>query len=511
MTHPMRTMVLVVGLAATGVAAAHGQAPLGPAKSDGPVILQSTGGFIQGKFGEKDDTFELGYVSRLDKRIADIRRKQRAGTDAGSRIHHVGLIGFDLQGTPSNGTASIFSGDRLTTGGQVTLTLGRAFIASSLPSYLDVVGQGNANLLDIIECNLDARDLTVLKGARENLTKVTDRLSKLAQDASQSSNGDPSFSLLFNEARELQEKFDSRIAAFHEPTKSDNPPTAPTSITVEPLHGKLCVKWVADKTAKKFRVTRKNLSSQEEDTREVYAPCFIDPDAQPGQAYQYVVVSVNDKGDSPQATKDVTVPPKPATGKSKGGPGFDMAHLKISAKASKSTLFDALKPFSDQFSKKSFAGFGVELGYQANYGGAIPYIWGISGGVARTNNADTLTSVEATDQQMITGPDGTQRTITTTRKGLKGDYKEETAGTLKFDLIIYPDLLSASANGSNPRGSVALDLFARTAFASETKIIAGLGVYLTKPGNPLKVYGGVNIYRDADRKLAVDLVAGFPF
>jgi hypothetical protein len=192
------------------------------------------------------------------------------------------------------------------------------------------------------------------------------------------------------------------------------------------------------------------------------------------------------------------------------GPIYDAWFARLGFTAGSTTLFDSSKPFGNQFQDKNYNGYSAQMGYSSRWGGSFPVIVGLSGGVARSSNVDQLKSTDVTETQTLTSPDGTtKRVISTKRTGLVGDFKERTGGLGKIDIVLYPGLAAASRDGKNPRSTIALDVFGRA--QEGERFIFGLGTYVTKPGSPTSVYGGLNIYRAASKKLAIDLVAGFPF
>lgn len=196
---------------------------------------------------------------------------------------------------------------------------------------------------------------------------------------------------------------------------------------------------------------------------------------------------------------------------------YDWLTVQASIERNDVTLFNASEPFTEQFSKRRFDGYGVTLHYNAQFGGRVPTVAGVSFGMRRINNADDLAQVSVTDRRVFTAPDGsTQRTADRTRKGLSGDYAVSRPATLNTDLVFYP-FLTGGAVGSPAdiramaKASVALNLFTRSTLGSDGQFVPGVGAYVTAPGAPLKVYGGVNVYRSTDNGTAANIVAGFGF
>ena len=192
------------------------------------------------------------------------------------------------------------------------------------------------------------------------------------------------------------------------------------------------------------------------------------------------------------------------------GPIYDAWFIRLGLNAGTATFFDASNPFGEQFSDEDYTGYSAQIGYNVRFGGPLPLILAVSGGVIQSNNVDELSSIEVTETQTFTSPDGvTIRGTTQKRAGLVGEFSQETDPVGKFDLVFYPWLAAASRDGNNLKSTLALDLFGRVGWG--TPLIYGIGAYVTQPGSPTSVYGGLNVYRAENEKLAIDLVVGFPF
>ena len=128
-------------------------------------------------------------------------------------------------------------------------------------------------------------------------------------------------------------------------------------------------------------------------------------------------------------------------------------------------------------------------------------------GIKRANNVNDLDKVQIEEKRTIVSPDGlTQRTSTITRSGLRGSYEESTRATINSDFVFYPFLTPGAR-----KASIAFNVFTRSTLGDRGSFIPGIGVFVTAPGAPLKVYGGVSVYRDKNKDAAVDIVAGFGF
>lgn len=187
---------------------------------------------------------------------------------------------------------------------------------------------------------------------------------------------------------------------------------------------------------------------------------------------------------------------------------YDWLTLQASYARSSATLYNAGSPYPTQFTRREFTGYGVQLAYNAEFKTSrMPFILGVAGGVKRANNVDDLGRVQVEEKRTSTSPDGlTQRTTTTTRTGLAGTYEEATRATISSDFVFYPFLTPIAR-----KTSVAFNVFTRSALGAGGYFIPGVGAFVTAPGAPLKVYGGVSVYRDRNQQAGVDLVAGFGF
>lgn len=195
---------------------------------------------------------------------------------------------------------------------------------------------------------------------------------------------------------------------------------------------------------------------------------------------------------------------------------YDWFTVQASIERTSFTLYDPVQPYASQFSTRDFRGFALSAHYNAEFGGAIPTVAGLSFGVKRTNNADELPTLTVNERRTFTAPDGmTERTYDRTRKGLGGTYEEQNQITLNTDLVFYPFLVAPRAGGAMPpskaKASVAFNLFSRNRLGSDGRFVPGVGAYVTAPGAPLKVYGGVNVYRGTDKGVSANVVAGFNF
>jgi hypothetical protein len=418
------TGAALAGLLAIGGGGAQAQAPLGPAKTDSPVSLEQGAGFVLLDLTKQEDktspVIRLGYQAF----VGDGVRRMRADNPQ-TDIHNVPYYSVNIAGTPSGDVANIFGGGEVSTGADVQLSFGQAYVLSFATP----------------------RDVSV---ASANVRQI----KALADEIEEAKNKRPSDQAAITQAR--------------------------TDLTA--IRGSLVGKQEAS------RLT----------------------------AYRLLFQAVIDYADAVAAytAPDMAVKPSPPDPKAimgqRRGPIYDAWFVRLGLNAGSTTLFDAARPFGEQFEEKDYNGYSAQLGYSVRFGGSLPYIVALSGGVKRSSNVDDLGSVEVTETQSFTSPDGvTRRGTNRKRTGLVGEFEQETNALGKFDLVLYPGLAAASRDGENPKSTLAIDIFGRAERGSRTSY--GVGAYITRPGSPTSVYGGVNAYRAADGKLAIDLVAGFPF
>lgn len=457
---------LCASLSVNPFAVAHAQTslaqlPLGSAKSDGSITLETSGGFLQANFNAKSDQgepiFKVGYLQRADAQIA-YKRNSRPDVP----VRHIPLYGLQLEVSPSGNVGSLFRSNSIATGARITFTIGEAYLASSLLSR---------NELDV---HLSDRSLSEVESA----------LATLGQRA-------------IAQQRNILLDFQAELRASLRPNRTD------------PI-------FHAERASLLARA-RALLQQVEKRLSELPSASHSPGDnARPGQrggALPPVRGDSSAVGKGGGNAQGGVV----ATGGTKltarGDLIYDAWNTQIGFTRSSYELFDPKQAFVSQFSRKDFNGYSIQAAYNAFYGGRkLPRIFGVALGYARKNNAGELDTVTATDRQTIAAADGlTQRILESQRKGLQGDYRENSVMTLKTDAVFYPDLFHSIKDPASIRSTIAIDLFTRSTLGSGGRFVYGAGLYLTQPGNPLKVYGGVNVYKDTDNKLAVNLTTGFNF
>lgn len=426
----------------------HAQAPLGPAKSDSAITLQGSGGYLRLDFTEKDSKTQPVLKLGYQSQMSEQIKRARMVDPAGN-VHHIPLWSIDVQGTASNGSAALFSGSGAATGADIKFSYGKAYLASYIPSAVS----------DDLTSNFDLMQV---------------QLNRIETAKARALN-DPDIAVRQRKVEQLIADVKKKSAEAKSKGKFEDVARA----TVIQDYGEEIIQYANEQKGDLDKPTPPDLSQFDRPNRWLL---------------------------------------------------YDALVFRAGYSRGSHTLYtpDLSKAFAGQFATKDFDGWSAQVGYNRNYGGPLPFIIGVAVGGGRYNNADSLTSVKVTDTVRVTDTNSTttttstetgvnmathtttdDRTKTRDRTGLTGDYKVSTVGTAKFDIVLYPEIANASKDGKKPRASVALDFFGRA--KGGTPFVYGIGAYITQPGAPQKVYGGLNLYRNEQRKLAVDIVAGIPF
>ena len=436
--HTFSKATIALAALALGGRTLPAQAPLGPATSDSPISLERGAGFLTVDLTKAHDktapVIRFGYQSLL----GDATRA-RGNADRESDVHNVPYYSVSLTGIPSGDVANLFSAGALSTGADLQLSFGQAYLLSYVT----------------------ARDVRAVAASIAALSTNADEIERIRRASS---------------AAQLREPVNRAVVGALQDSVAQR---------------------VRSVTTRRTALATRLAETQQASVRAQFE-IAID------YADRILAYATSNTADKPAA-----LDPLAAFGQ-RDGPIYDAWFARVGVNAGSATFFDAAQPFSQQFRSRSYQGYSAQLGYSVRFGGALPFILAASGGVIRSSNVDELGSVTVTETQTFTSADGsTQRGTSRKRVGLVGDFVEETKALGKFDAVIYPGLAAASREGKPPRSTIALDLFGR---ATRTlPFVYGVGAYLTKPGSPTSVYGGVNAYRATDRKLAIDLVVGFPF
>ena len=484
-------VLMVVGGLLAGERGVWAQAPFGPVDSDSPITMETESGFLLLDVTKKGDktapVIKLGYQSLVGDRV-----RPRRALSPEKDVHDVWYYSLNLTGVPSDDVAHIFSGRDVSRGADVQLSVGQAYLRSyATPLSTSVANTDIKNVsnradrtelarknLDAARSDLDkARLVTNADERKLELQRISTVVGTVQKDVAVSQVDITTTSVMVD--RHLA---DAKSAAY----KAVYGEIAPYARSVA------AYALSAGTAAKELKDAVDELVVANAATTPTYAQHMA--------AYE-----------REQAAVKPTPPEDPRmTLSQRGGPIYDAWFLRVGFNAGSATLFDPAKPFGDQFQKREYNGYSLQGGYNIRCGGRFPVIVGLAGGLGRASNVDQLKSVEATDTQTFTSTDGTiERVTTKKRAGLVGEFKEETGGLAKIDVVLYPGLAAASRDGKDPKSTIAIDLFSRV--QKGAPLSYGIGAYVTKAGSPTSIYGGLNLYRGDDKKLAIDLVGGIPF
>jgi len=179
---------------------------------------------------------------------------------------------------------------------------------------------------------------------------------------------------------------------------------------------------------------------------------------------------------------------------------YDRLALKLTYGFESFTVYDGDRAIADQVFKERFRGGSITLNY--NYVSGSNWIYGLETGYARTNNSGDLKSIEIETRTPTELPGGTPGEVVTKTKALSGDYEVKDAIPFDADIIYYPPQL---------RGGIGLDLIIRSNLRDLSEsFVPGIGVFLTKKGQPLHVIGGLSVTFPKG-KTDTALIAGFNF
>jgi hypothetical protein len=162
-------------------------------------------------------------------------------------------------------------------------------------------------------------------------------------------------------------------------------------------------------------------------------------------------------------------------------------------------LFDPARPFDDQLYERNFHKPSAQIIYFAQIGGNK--LFGIAGGIEKTNNSNQLTEVEIKDTTTILNG-GTTREFNDTNTALIGDFKESTRAFINGDFAWFPSKLNSR---------IGVDFFARSSLTGKKSFRPGVGFFFSEKDAPTHVIGGVNFSVDNKGKFNVALTAGYNF
>lgn len=197
---------------------------------------------------------------------------------------------------------------------------------------------------------------------------------------------------------------------------------------------------------------------------------------------------VTNKELSPEAHISLNVGLKNASTGDNMLSGYDYLNLRIGIGAAQYRMMDVNAPFEEQLSTHSFNKVNIGLSYNYYLNGNM--IFGTSAGYDRTNNISNLTELTI-KETVTTGTDanGSIRTAEVEYTAWEGTLRSMDQFSLFLDYVYIPDFLS---------NRVAFSVYSRSRFNRINNMTdGGLGLYLNKEGDPLKIVGGL-IYEFED-------------
>ncbi|MDP9053067.1 MAG: hypothetical protein M3N93_02000 [Acidobacteriota bacterium] len=146
------------------------------------------------------------------------------------------------------------------------------------------------------------------------------------------------------------------------------------------------------------------------------------------------------------------------------------------------------------------------------------FLLGLIAGAERRNNTDDLKTVQVSTEILQTLQNSQVTTLSQNPKSAYlGPYVKYIAAPVNFDAIWYPftnRLIKPTSQDPQPnagKNHFAIDIFERSNVGQRDRYIApGLGVFVTRPGQPARPVGGVTVtYKSGKAQLA--LVTGWTF
>jgi hypothetical protein len=169
----------------------------------------------------------------------------------------------------------------------------------------------------------------------------------------------------------------------------------------------------------------------------------------------------------------------------------------------------------------NFDSYSARIGWNALLKNQISdFLVGITAGVQRKNNTDSLDTVSVSTNVLGTLQNNQQLTISENSKSAYlGAYVKYIAAPINVDFIWFPGtnkLVKPTKDNPQPnkqRYHLGIDIFERSDVGESSKyryIAPGLGAFLTNPGSPTRPIGGVTVeYKDG--KVQASLVTGWTF
>lgn len=168
--------------------------------------------------------------------------------------------------------------------------------------------------------------------------------------------------------------------------------------------------------------------------------------------------------------------------------GYDYLNIRMGIGRARYRLIDIEMPYDQQLSTDTFTKYNVGASYNYYLNGNM--VFGAHAGYDRTNNTRSLNRVTIKEKTSVgNSSGGTVRTVESEYTAWLGQLKAVNQFSLFLDYVYIPDLF---------RNRVALSAYSRSYFSSiHNTSNAGIGLYLNRKGNPLKIVGGL-IYEFSD-------------
>ncbi len=168
---------------------------------------------------------------------------------------------------------------------------------------------------------------------------------------------------------------------------------------------------------------------------------------------------------------------------------YDFLSVRMGLGASKYLMINPENTFSQQVSYESYNPFSMGVAYNYLRNGNM--IFGLYGSYDKTTSLGSLSQLTVKESTGLgsNGANTTSRTAETEYAAWVGELKKINQFSLYLDYVYIPDFLE---------GRLALSCYSRSFLnSSQNNTNGGLGVYLNKKDNPLKIVGGI-IYEFQD-------------
>jgi hypothetical protein len=194
------------------------------------------------------------------------------------------------------------------------------------------------------------------------------------------------------------------------------------------------------------------------------------------------------------------------------GGDLNWLNLHIGYEVARFTLFDKSSEFSSQVSTRTVSSPELLVSYGHMWHGAIVLVGSV--GVARQNNYEDLRPLKALQTEVLPGPAGVTRTITSEINARVGSLAESNVGVMRLNGLVVPGFVD---------NRLGLAFYTDTGFADDLDrgTTIGGGLHILKKGQPSQSLGAVvvevaDVFKNhpdssLHRTLRVFVQAGVPF